>query len=88
MAVKHTNHKDLIVYRKSKSLALDLIRIFSKKKFPKIYEFVILQLLRSVTSICANIVEGYGRHYRKSFRQFLSIARGSCFETEYWLEII
>ena len=40
------------------------------------------QLRRSVVSIPSNIAEGHGRHTRKEFTQFLSIARGSAFEVE------
>lgn len=46
------------------------------------------QLVRSTSSIGANIVEGYGRNNPKEYRQFLGIARGSSLETEYWLEIL
>lgn len=43
------------------------------------------QIVRSADSIGANIVEGYGRfHYGDQVR-FLYIARGSLFETSYWL---
>ena len=44
-------------------------------------------MIDEATVIGANIAEGYGRHYKKNYRLFLSIARGSCFEVEYWLEV-
>lgn len=81
-------YKNLIVYQKAKSLAVDIIRFFSKNKLPRILEFVIIQLFKSVTSIGANIAEGYGRHYRGNLRQFFSISRGSSFESDFWLEIL
>lgn len=81
-------YKDLIVYQKAKLLAKDAIKYFSTFKLSRTEEFVVLQFLRAITSIGANIAEGYGRLYKKSYRQFLSIARGSCFESDYWLEII
>jgi four helix bundle protein len=37
--------------------------------------------------VAANIAEGYSRYYKGSLRQFFSIARGSSFEADYWLEI-
>jgi len=71
-----TNLENLIVYVKARGLAVECLRYF-----------LVLQLLRAITSVGANIAEGYGRYYKKSYRQFLSIARGSCFEVEYWLEV-
>src|SRR3989344_2804137 len=85
---ENASFNNLIVYQKAKGLTVKISKYFSKYKLPKTQEFIILQLLRAVSSIAANIAEGYGRYYDKSYRQFLSIARGSCFETEYWLEII
>lgn len=82
------HYKELIVYQKSKSLSKDILVYFSKNKGDKLISFVILQLLRSSCSVGANIAEGYGRYYKKDYRHFLSIARGSCFETDYWLDIL
>ncbi len=65
-----------------------MVEYFSKFNLPKSKEFAVVQLLRAVASIGANIAEGYGRFYGKSYRQFLAIARGSSFETDYWLEIL
>lgn len=81
-------YKDLIVYQKAKLLAKEAIKYFSSFKFSKTEEFVVLQLLRALASVGANIAEGYGRLYKKSYRQFLSVARGSCFESDYWFEIV
>jgi four helix bundle protein len=41
-----------------------------------------------MSSVSANIAEGYGRNSRKSFKQFLNISRGSNYEVDYWLETI
>ena len=82
------SYKKLIVYQKSKALAIDLIRFFSKKRLSNVLGFTINQLLRAVTSIGANIAEGYGRYYQGNIYQFLSIARGSSYEADYWLEIV
>jgi len=86
-SAKFSTYKNLIVYQKSKLLAVDTIKYLSGSKYPKIHEFLIIQMLKTITSVGANIAEGYGRHYRKSYRQFLSISRGSCFEFDYWLEV-
>jgi four helix bundle protein len=46
------------------------------------------QLFRAISSVAANLAEGFGRNYSGSFKQFVGIARGSAFETECWLEIM
>lgn len=81
------SYKNLIVYQKSRLLTIDILNSSYDAKSKK-FEFVINQLFRAVSSICANLVEGYGRFYKKELRHFLAIARGSSFETDYWLEIV
>lgn len=83
-----TTYKDLIVYQKAKQLTVDIIKYFSKHQTSKTKEFLLNQLFRAVSSVGANIAEGFGRNYSKNFRQFVGISRGSAFEVEYWLEII
>lgn len=46
------------------------------------------QLLRSGTSIGANIHEAQYAHGKKDFISKLEIAQKECFETEYWLELL
>ena len=43
------------------------------------------QLARSTDSIGANIAEAFGRYHYGDRLQFLYYARGSLFETKYWL---
>ncbi len=44
------------------------------------------QIMRSVSSITANIAEGYGRRKGKEFEHYLYISRGSTNETIDWYE--
>jgi four helix bundle protein len=44
-----------------------------------------IQLVRAAESIGANLAEAYGRWHRRDQRRQLYIARGSVYETEYWL---
>jgi four helix bundle protein len=44
------------------------------------------QITRSADSIGANIAEGFGREYPGSVAQFYRYARGSAYETLYWLD--
>jgi four helix bundle protein len=46
------------------------------------------QLVRSATSIGANVVEGRSGSTKKDWRNFMSIALKSANETKYWLCLI
>ena len=46
------------------------------------------QLLRSGTSIGANLHEAQYAHGTKDFISKLEIAQKECYETEYWLELL
>jgi len=48
-------------------------------------EVVGVQMAKSADSIGANIAEAYGRFHYGEKLQFLYYARGSLFETKYWL---
>lgn len=48
-------------------------------------ESVGLQLVRATDSIGANIAESFGRYHYGEKLQFLYYARGSLFETKYWI---
>ena len=46
------------------------------------------QIMRSAGSVPANIAEGFGRYSQPAYRSHLSIARGSLFETESWIDLL
>jgi four helix bundle protein len=82
------SYKDLVVFQKSKTLTIDVVKYFKKNKTDRSNDFLLNQVFRSVSSVGANLAEGFGRNYSQNFKQFVGIARGSSFETEYWLEIL
>lgn len=86
--IKTSDYKDLIVYQKSLINSLNLFRHYKSQKPLWLERFLIQQLLRAITSVGANIVEGYGRGSRADYKRFLRIAKGSSLETEYWINII
>jgi four helix bundle protein len=47
-----------------------------------------LQLLRAAASVSANIAEGFGRFSPGAYRNHLSIARGSLFEADSWIDLL
>lgn len=56
---KEAGYKSLIVYQKAVSLSVNIAEYVSTKRYLRTREFIIIQLLRSVSSIGANIAEGY-----------------------------
>jgi four helix bundle protein len=68
-------------YRFSKEVVL----FISVAKYERIYFSMFDQLLRSATSIGANIVEAKSGSSTKDFRNFYTIALKSANETKYWL---
>lgn len=75
------SYRDLIVWKKSMALALDVYR--STQEFPKTETYgLVSQLRRAAVSIPSNIAEGQARLSTGEFRQFLGNARGSLMEVE------
>ena len=73
-----------IIREKSFKFALDIINLF--KQLNQKNEFIISkQLMRSGTSIGANIEEGLQGQSRADFISKLSISLKEAFETRYWL---
>ena len=68
----------------SKQFAVDTVNLCSKINGKNI---LVNQLLRSGTSIGANIHEGNYASSRADFINKFQIALKECYETDYWLEI-
>ncbi len=78
--MEKANFEKLRIYKQS----LKLVNLIYKvtKKFPKSEYYALTdQLKRAVISIPLNIAEGQGRKSDKERRQFLTISRGSLYET-------
>ena len=72
---------------KSKQFAVEIIQVSTEMKENKKSAILINQLLRSGTSIGANIHEGNYASSRQDFINKFQIALKECYETEYWLDI-
>lgn len=73
---------------KSKQFALDIIKLCNKVKSEKKETVLTNQLIRSGTSVGANIREAFYGHGRNDFIAKLQIALKECSESEYWIELI
>lgn len=73
---------------KSKQFALDIIKVCNSVKREKKESILTNQLIRSGTSIGANVREAFYGHGRNDFIAKLQIALKECSESEYWLELL
>ena len=71
----------------SRQFAVDIINLCSEIKENRKGNVLVNQLLRSGTSIGANIHEGNYASSRADFINKFQIALKECYETEYWLNI-
>ena len=83
---KSMQESPLIV--KSKAFALEIIKVCNYVKQTKRESVLSNQLLRSGTSIGANIREAFFGHGKADFIAKLQIALKECSESEYWLELL
>ena len=80
--------KDNIIENKSKAFAIRIVRLYQYVCNDK-HEYVLSkQLLRSGTSIGANIAEALCAVSKKDFLAKMYIAFKECVETQYWLELL
>lgn len=80
--------KDNVIVKKSFDFAVRIVRLYQYMTANfKIYELS-KQLLKSGTSIGANVNEGVAAISKKEFRAKLSISLKEARECEYWLDLL
>lgn len=80
--------RDSIILKKSKAFALRVIKLYKYLNEQKREHILSKQILRSGTSIGANVKEAVYAQSRADFTAKLFIAQKECAETEYWLELL
>jgi four helix bundle protein len=78
---------DNVVLDKSFRFGLRVIKLYSHLRKNKVEKDLALQLLRSGTSIGANIEEAIGGSSRRDFVFKLEIAYKEARETKYWIRL-
>ena len=76
-----------VLVENSKEFAIHIVDICKVIRDERREQTIVKQLLRSGTSIGANIHEANYASSRQDFSNKLQIALKECYETEYWLEI-
>ena len=69
-------------------LSLDIIKFIAHLSLKFEIRIICDQLIRSVTSIGANIVEAKSSSSKREFLNYFQIALKSCNETKYWLALL
>ena len=77
-----------VMRNKAKDFAKNIVFLCRNMKAEHKETALINQLLRSGTSIGANIHEAQYAQGTKDFISKLEIAQKECYETEYWLELL
>ena len=77
-------YEDLTVWQKAMDLAAMVYALGPSMPKNELFGMT-SQMQRAVSSVPANIAEGYQRGTRKDYARFISIARGSLAETETFL---
>ncbi|MEM6785540.1 MAG: four helix bundle protein [Bacteroidota bacterium] len=74
-----TTFEDIRAWQKARALTSQIYRVSKRRGFSSDRDLV-RQMRRASVSVMSNIAEGFERHSRKEFHQFLGIARGSAGE--------
>ena len=77
-----------VIVEKSFQFALRIVKLYSLLKEKKVERDLALQLLRSGTSVGANIEEAIGGSSKRDFIHKLEIAYKESRETRYWLRLL
>ena len=77
-----------IILEKSYTFGLRVVKLYMHLRKQKVERELLLQLLRSGTSIGANIEEAEGAQSKSDFIHKVSIAYKEARETSYWLNLL
>jgi len=78
--------EDLQVWQMAHDLSVTIYSLTRNGAFPKDWGLRD-QIQRASVSVMSNIAEGFERYSRQEFKQFLSIARGSCAEVRSQIQL-
>ncbi len=79
-------YRDLDVWHGGIALVRDVYRVTASQSPDERFGLTV-QVRRAAVSVPSNVAEGWGRHKKGEFDQFLRYARGSLFEVETQLAI-
>ena len=79
--------ENLETYKLTRRLSTEAWAIYATLDYQQ-KKLIGYQFIRASDSVGANIAEGYGRFHYLDKCKFYYNARGSCFETRHWTELL
>lgn len=80
--------KNLELWKTAQRLAIDVCNLCDQLPSNRSADVIGRQLIRSATSVAANIAEGHGRYSIPAYLNHLSIAKGSATESQGWTDML
>jgi four helix bundle protein len=77
-----------VVWRKAHEASLRVIEVVQSFPSGRAFDVVANQILRSATSVGANIAEGHASSRGRAFASYLDHALRSAGETDNWIQVI
>ncbi len=87
-AQRRYSFRHLALWQRGQELALGVIKMTERLPDTAAARVIARQVVAASASVPANIAEGHGRYSVASYRNHLSIARGSVCETETWIDLL
>ena len=82
------SYRNLGLWQQAQHFAQAIVELVDQLPTGRSTDAIARQLVRAATSIAANIAEGHGRFGLPSYRNHLSIAKGSACEADSWLDLL
>lgn len=82
------SYRNLGLWQQAQDFAEMAVRLVNGLPSNRSTDAMARQLVRSATSIAANVAEGHGRYSFAAYKNHLSIAKGSACEADSWLDLL
>jgi four helix bundle protein len=85
---ERNSFKNLRLWQDAQALADEICELADQLPRTRSEDVIARQVIRSATSIAANVAERHGRFSLAAYRHHLLIARGSATETRGWIDLL
>lgn len=82
------SYRNLGLWQEAQDFGRAVVELVDQLPVGRSVDAIARQLTRAATSVAANIAEGHGRYGLPSYRNHLSIAKGSACEVDSWIDLL